>query len=51
MSLMVAVDGASVQSTPAWMLPSKILKNFSFAFHLILKGLWNPEQLQEEEEH
>ena len=41
MSLMVAVAGATVQSTPAWMLPSKILK----------KGLWKPEQLQEEEEH
>ena len=49
MSLMVAVAGASVQSTPAWVLPSKILKKFYFAFHLILKGPWNPEQLQEEE--
>ena len=50
MSLMVAVAGG-VPSTPAWTLPSKNLRKFSFAFHLILKGLWNAEQLQEEEEH
>ena len=43
MSLLVAVAAASVKSTPAWMLPRKILSKFGFAFHLILEGVWNPE--------
>ena len=49
MSLMVTLASGSVKSTPAWMLPSKVIHKFQFAFHLILKGIWNPE-LEEEEE-
>ena len=44
MSLMVAVAGSSVKSTPAWMLPSKILAKFEYAFHLMLEGLFLPDQ-------
>ena len=43
MSLLVAVAAASVKSTPAWMLPGKVLNKFGFAFHLVLEGVWNPE--------
>ena len=43
MSLLVAVAAASVKSTPASILPRKILSKFGFAFHLILEGVWNPE--------
>ena len=39
MSLMVAIASGSVKSTPAWMLPSKVLNKFQFAFHLALKGI------------
>ena len=37
MSLMVAIASGSVKSTPAWMLPSKVLNKFQFAFHLVLR--------------
>ena len=37
MSLIVAIASGSVKSTPAWMLPSKALNKFQFAFHLVLK--------------
>jgi hypothetical protein len=49
MSLMVAVAGSSVKSTPAWMLPSKVLAKFEYAFHLMLEGIFNPD-LEENEE-
>ena len=49
MSLMVAVAGSSVISTPAWMLPSKVLANFKYAFHLMLEGIFNPD-IEENEE-
>ena len=49
MSLMVAVAGSSVKSTPAWMLPSKVLDKFEYAFHLMLEGIFNPD-LEENEE-
>ena len=50
MSLMVAIASESVKSTPAWMLPSKVLKKFQFAFHLVLKGIWDPGMEEEGED-
>ena len=49
MSLMVAIASGSVKSTPAWMLPSKLLSKFQFAFHLVLKGIWDPGMEEEVE--
>ena len=46
---MVAVAGSSVKSTPAWMLPSKVLAKSEYAFHLMLEGIFNPD-LEENEE-
>ena len=50
MSLMVAIASGSVKSTPAWMLPSKVLNKFQFAFHLVLKGIWDPGMEEEGED-
>ena len=49
MSLMVAIASGSVKSTPAWMLPSKVLNKSQFAFHLVLKGIWDPGMEEEGE--
>ena len=49
MSLIVAIASGSVKSTPAWMLPIKALNTFQFAFHLVLKGIWDPGMEEEGE--
>ena len=48
MSLAASIAAKSVQSTPSWMLPSKVIEKFEFAFHLTLKGLWNPDWEEED---
>lgn len=50
MSLIGTIAAGSVKSTPSWMLPSKVINKFQFAFHLILQGIWNPELEEEQAE-